>query len=278
MMDIAQKARAFTALHRGPGAFIMPNPWDAGSARLLAGFGFQALGTSSAGCAFAAGRSDLTMSRDAVIAHLETIAGAVDLPVSADLQDGLGDTPAAVAATMERAIAAGVVGASIEDATGDMRAPLFEREAAVDRLAGAIAVARAAPFPITITARAENFLVGVDDLGDVIGRLQAYQEAGADVLYAPGVNRREDIASLVRNLDKPINVVMGLKGPPLRLEELSDLGVRRVSLGSTLARLAYGALLRAAEDMRSRGEFAFAEQAAPFAELNAMFSAARPAP
>ncbi len=267
----AEKAIAFRALHARAAAFIIPNPWDPGTARLLQQEGFEALATTSAGYAFSVGRRDNQIGRDEMLAHVRAIVAATHLPVSADLENGYGEDPGAVAETYQLAAAAGLAGASIEDATQCADAPLFELAQAVDRVRAAVEAVRDLPFPFTLTARAENFLVGRPDLNDAILRLQAYQEAGADVLYAPGLSRREDIAAVVSSVDRPVNVVMGLRGANLSLAELSALGVRRVSIGSALARAAFGAFLRAAREMREDGTFSFADHAVSFAELTQRF-------
>ncbi|MCZ4306265.1 isocitrate lyase/phosphoenolpyruvate mutase family protein [Zoogloeaceae bacterium G21618-S1] len=265
------KGRAFRALHQGEGAFIIPNPWDVGTARLLAHLGFEALATTSAGYAFSAGQRDSTIGREAMMAHVRTLVAATELPVSADLENGFGDDPDTVAETLRQAVAAGLVGASIEDATGRPEAPLYALPQAVERIRAAAEVVRALPFPFMLTARAENYLVGQPDLDDTIARLQAYQAAGADVLYAPGLTSREDIAAVVRAVDRPVNVVMGLQGVRLTLAELSALGVKRVSVGSALSRAALGAFLRAAREMRTHGSFTFSDEAVGFDEISAMF-------
>lgn len=267
----ADKGRAFEALHQREGAFIIPNPWDRGSARLLAHFGFEALATTSMGYAFSAGQCDTTIGRDEMIAHIGMIAAATDLPVSADLEKGFGDDPAMVAGTIRLAAAAGVVGGSIEDATARPDDPIYPIEHAAERVRAAAEAARAVGFPFTLTARAENYLHGRPDLADTIRRLQAYQDAGADVLYAPGLTTREDIAAVVRSVDRPVNVLMGLQGVLLSLADLSALGVRRVSVGSTLQRAALGALLHAAREMRDQGTFNFSAEAASSREISAIF-------
>ena len=274
MKTQADKAHAFRALHERAGAFIIPNPWDVGSARILAQLGFEALATTSAGAAFSAGRRDGGIVRDAMLAHVAAIVEATDLPVSADLESGYAQGPTGVAETFRLAAAAGVVGASIEDASGDPAHPLRDIEPATERVRAAVEAVRALPFPFTVTARAENFLVGRCDLGDTITRLQAYQNAGADVLYAPGLVDANDIATVVRAVDRPVNVVMGLAGSQLDLVTLAKLGVKRVSVGSALARAAFGALIRAAHEMRERGTFAFADHAVAYRDLGAMFETA----
>lgn len=273
MRTQAEKGSAFRALHERDRAFIIPNPWDVGTARLLERLGFEALATTSAGYAFSIGRRDNAVGRDRMMAHVEAIASATDLPVSGDLENGFGDDPETVAETIRRAAAAGLVGASIEDGTTRPEDPLYEHRLAAARVRAAVEAARSLPFPFTLTARAENYLVGHPDLDDTIRRLQSYQEAGADVLYAPGLTSRDDIAAVVRAVDRPVNVVMGLQGVQLSLAELSDVGVQRVSVGSALSRAALGAFLRAAREMLDHGTFTFAEDAAASREINAMFEA-----
>jgi 2-methylisocitrate lyase-like PEP mutase family enzyme len=267
----AEKVAALRALHEREGAFLIPNPWDPGTARLLERLGFEALATTSAGFAFSIGRRDNTVGRERMVEHVGAIAAAVDVPVSADLENGYGDRPEDVARTFREAATRGVVAASVEDSTGRDDAPLYERALAVERVRAAVAAARAMPFPFMVTARAENFLVGRADLGDTIGRLQAYQEAGADVLYAPGVTRREDIAALVRAVDRPVNVLMSSGGPRHTLAELAALGVKRVSVGGALSRVALGAFLRAAREMREHGTFQGLADAVGWDEISAMF-------
>jgi 2-methylisocitrate lyase-like PEP mutase family enzyme len=266
----AEKGRAFRALHERAGAFIIPNPWDAGSARLLAHLGFEVLATTSMGYAFSIGKLDTTLSRDEALANASAIAAATPLPVSADLENGYGDAPEIVAETIRLAGEAGVVGGSIEDASGRADDPIYEMGYAVERVRAGVAAARALPFPFTLTARAENYLHGRADLRDTIRRLQAYQEAGADVLYAPALETKEDIAAVVSSVDRPVNVLMGLRGVQLNLAELSAIGVRRVSVGSSLCRAALGALLRGAREMRERGTFGFAAEAASSSEISAI--------
>ena len=273
MKTQSEKAFAFRALHERAGAFVIPNPWDRGTARLLAQLGFEALATTSAGYAFSIGQRDFTVGRDRMLAHVAEIVSATDLPVSADLENGYGDDPDAVAETIRLAAAAGLVGASIEDATGRADTPIYVHDLAVERIRAAAEVAHALPFPFTLTARAENYLVGRMDLADIIKRLQAYQAAGADVLYAPGLRTREEIAAVVGSLDRPVNVIMGLQGVHLSLAELAELGVKRISVGSALARAALGAFLRAAREIRADGTFHFAEEAVSYRDISAMFGA-----
>ena len=264
-----EKARTFRALHERAGAFIIPNPWDAGSARLLEHLGFEALATTSAGYAFTAGRPDGTTSREEMMAHCAAVAVATDLPVSGDLENGLGDSPETVAETIRLAAAAGLVGASIEDASGRAEMPIYEFEHAVERIRAATQAARALPLPFALTARAENFITGRPDLADTIRRLQAFEEAGADVLYAPGLSKGEEISAVVNSLRKPVNV-LALQG--FDAADLSARGVRRISVGSALSRVALGALIRAAREMRTHGTFGFASDAFGYKELNDIFA------
>lgn len=270
MRTQTEKGHAFRALHERDHAFIIPNPWDAGSARILAHLGFEALASTSMGYAFSIGMRDNTVGRDGILEHIAALASATDLPVSADLENGFGDDPAAAAETIRLAAAVGVVGGSIEDATGREEDPIYCFEHAVARVEAAAEEARSLSFTFTLTARAENYLHGKPDIKDTIKRLQAYQEAGADVLYAPGLRTKEEIAEVVRSVDRPVNAVMGLQGVALSQAELSDIGVKRISVGSALARTALGAFVRAAKEMKERGTFDFAGQAAKPSEISAM--------
>lgn len=270
------KGEALQALHARDEPFVIPNPWDAGTARLLASLGFEALATTSAGCAFALGLPDNRIDRRQAIAHVRMLAEATPLPVSADLENGFGDDPETVVETIRLAAEAGAVGGSIEDTNSRNEDPQYAFDHAVERVRAAADAARALDFPFTLTARAENFLVGKPDLGDTIRRLQAYQEAGADVLYAPGLASREDIAELVRSVDRPVNVLMGSPALRLSVDELAALGVRRISVGSALSRVALGAFLRAAREIRERGSFAFGADAVGYAEINALFAPPQP--
>src|SRR5262249_28929600 len=251
-------------------------PWDAGSAKLLASLGFEALATTSAGSAFSLGKPDGAgaVSRKETLGNVQVIVDATSLPVSADLENGFGDEPETCAETIRLAAKAGVVGGSIEDTTGRSEDPIYPFDLSVERVKAAVRAARGLPFPFMLTARAENFLHGRPDLKDTIRRLEAFADAGADVLYAPGLKTREAISAVVKAVaPKPVNVVMGLVGASLTLNELADLGVKRVSLGSALARTAYGAFLRASEEIRREGSFTFAENAVPFVKINAIFKA-----
>lgn len=266
-----EKGSAFRALHQRATAFIIPNPWDIGTARLLAHLGFEALATTSAGFAFSIGQRDNSVGRDRMIAHVREIVAATDLPVSADLENGFGDDPDTVAETIRLAASAGLVGGSIEDSTTRRDDPIYELDHAVERVRAAAETARSLPFRFTLTARAENYLFGRRDLKDTIKRLQAYRKAGADVLYAPGLATKEEIAEVVTSLDRPVNVLMGLEGVRLTLAELSEIGVKRVSLGSVLSRVALGAFLRAAREMRDLGTFTFGDDTVSFRDLSKMF-------
>jgi len=270
-MTQAEKGRIFRELHQRDRAFIIPNPWDIGTARLLAHLGFEALATTSAGFAFSVGRPDNTIDRNQMMAHVAAIVDATDLPVSADLENGFGDPPEIVAETIRLAADAGLAGCSIEDMSHDSAHPIYDRAHAAERIRAAAQVARGLPFEFTLTARCENYLCRRPDLKDTIERLQEYQVAGADVLYAPGLTTKEDIAAVVGSVDRPVNVVMGLQGVQLSLAELSALRVRRVSVGSSLSRAALGAFLRAAREMREHGTFSFAADAVSFREISAMF-------
>jgi 2-methylisocitrate lyase-like PEP mutase family enzyme len=266
-----EKGREFRELHERQGAFIIPNPWDTGSAVLLEQLGFRALATTSAGCAFSLGKRDNAIGRDEAIKHLTMIASATGLPVSGDLENGFGDDPGAPAETIRRAATSGAVGASIEDASYRTDAPIYDLGLAIERIQAAAEVAHGLLFPFTLTARCENYLVGRPNLAETIKRLQAYQDAGADVLYAPGIVGTEEIATLVKSLDRPVNVLAALQGFPTSLAELSGLGVRRISVGSALSRAAFGAFLRAAEEMKNKGTFGFSGEAVSYRDLNAMF-------
>jgi len=255
------RAQAFKALHERDGAFVIPNPWDAGSAKMLASLGFEALATTSAGYAFSNARPDGALTLDDTLANVRAIVAVTDLPVAVDLENGFADDPVECAQSILLAAEAGAVGGSIEDATG--------REAA--RVEAAVAAARSLPFPFMLTARAENFLHGNPDLADTLRRLQAFAEAGADVLYAPGLRSAEDVLAVVRAVaPKPVNVLMsgGLK---LTVEQLSEMGVKRISVGSALALAAYGEFFRAAEEIKTSGTFGFTSRSMPYAKANQLF-------
>jgi 2-methylisocitrate lyase-like PEP mutase family enzyme len=270
----AEKAAAFLALHQRSEPFVVANPWDAGTARILTALGFNALSTTSAGLAFTLGRRDAAgcVSRDEALANARSIVDATTLPVAADLENGYGHSPEAAAETIRLAAQAGLVGGSIEDATGDPANPIYDFHLAVERIHAAAAAAHALQFPFMLVARAENYLHGCPDLDDTIRRLQAFEAAGAEVLYAPGITRAEDIRAVCASVSKPVNVLMGIKGvPPLSLGELGALGVRRVSLGSGFARAALTAFLHAAREVRDHGTFTFAEETLYMSELVALF-------
>ena len=271
MSTQVEKASLFRALHRRDRAFIIPNPWDAGTAKMLALLGFEALATTSAGYAFSAGLQDGAAGRDAMLKHVADLVAATDLPVSADLENGFGDAPKICAETIRLAAATGLAGGSIEDVSPRPEGRIYAFEHAVERVRAAVEAAHALPAPFILTARAENFIAGNPDLKDTIRRLQAFQEAGADVLYAPGLRTREDIAAVLSSVDRPINVVMGLSGVQLDLATLSAMGVKRISVGSSLSRAALTAFLRAAQEMQQHGTFTFANDLVPYKEINAMF-------
>lgn len=272
MLDQDRKHKRFADLHREERAFVVPNPWNAGSARLLEGTGFDALATTSAGYAFSKGRRDsfAGLGRNEVLANAAEIVAATDLPVTADLEDGFGTAPETCAETIRMAIDVGLVGGSIEDATGNPHAPIYGFSEAVERVAAAADAARDRPF--LLTARAENFLWDRPDLDDTIRRLQAFSEAGADVLYAPGLPGLDAIRTVCREVDRPVNVVMGLMGKSYSVDELSEAGVRRISVGGSFARAAFGALLRAAREVRTRGTFTYAQDAVPDADMQRLMS------
>lgn len=265
----SNKAERFRALHAA-GTFVIPNPWDAGTARILTALGFEALATTSAGLAFALGRRDGmgAVTRDETMANAKAIVDATDLPVAADLENGFGDAPEVVAETIRRAAEAGLVGGSIEDATGHPQKPIYEFTHAVERIAAAAEAAHALAFPFVLVGRAENFIHGNPDLDDTIRRLQAFEAAGADALYAPGLTELEDIRTLCAAVTKPVNVLLSRANAALSVADLAALGVRRISLGSTLCCTALGSFIRAACEIRDSGTFHFANDALPYAEAN----------
>jgi 2-methylisocitrate lyase-like PEP mutase family enzyme len=271
----AQKAAAFRALHERDGAFIIPNPWDAGTARLLAALGFEALATTSLGFANTLGRADGAgaVSRAEVLANCAEIAGATHLPVSADLENCYAHEPRAAADMIRLAAEAGVVGGSIEDATGDAQQPIYDFDLAVERVHAAAEVARSLPFPFTLTARAENFLHGRRDLDDTVRRLQAFERAGADVLYAPGLRDLATIATVASSVTKPLNVVMSAADPALTAAQLAKAGVKRISVGGALSRLALASFLRAAHEMKEQGRFTWIADTVSAKELKRLFDA-----
>jgi 2-methylisocitrate lyase-like PEP mutase family enzyme len=262
-----EKFKAFRALHDRPGAFVIPNPWDAGSAKVLAALGFEALATTSAGCAFSRGYLDSApqVTRDVILQNAKEIVEATHLPVSADLQNGFGDSPNICAETFRLAAAVGLAGGSIEDSTGDPKNPIYDFKLAAERVAAAAEAAHASQF--LLTARAENFLHGRPDLDDTIRRLQSFSKAGADVLYAPGLTSLDAIRTVCASVSKPVNVLMGLSGATFSVEELAAAGAKRISVGGSFARAALGALVRAAREVKEKGTFAYAADALPSAEV-----------
>jgi len=272
MKTPAEKAAAFRALHERPGAFIIPNPWDAGTARLLASLGFEALATTSLGLANSLGRVDGTnsVSRAEVIANCRVIAAATDLPVNADLENGYAHEPRAAAEMIRLAAEAGVSGGSIEDTTGERERPIYDFPHAVERVQAAVEVARALPVPFMLTARADGLQFG-HDLDDTMRRLQAFENAGADVLYAPGVRDLATIRTVASSVRKPLNVVMSAADPDLTVAQLAEAGVKRISVGGALSRLALAGFLRGAREMADRGTFTWVRETAPSRELKAVF-------
>ena len=266
-MSQTDKAARFRKLHEGPGAFVIPNPWDGGSARILAGLGFQALATSSGAAAGVLGRRDGHITRDEALAQVRTIVAATDLPVSADLEKGFGDAPAVVAETVRLAAQAGLVGCSIEDATGDKQKPLYDFPFAVERVRAAAQAAKDVGLPFTLTARSENFLRGNPDLQDTIRRLQAYEAAGADVLFAPGLPDLEAVRQVCASVKKPMNFMVGIKGKSFSVAELEKAGVRRISLATSLYRAAMTGLVDAAREVKEAGTFGYLERSLSTPEL-----------
>jgi len=266
-MTQAEKAERFRALHQGPGAFVMPNPWDGGSARVLAGLGFQALATSSGAAAGVLGRRDGAITREEALAQVRIIVAATDLPVSADLEKCFSDSPQGVAETVRLAAQAGLVGCSVEDATGNKDRPLYEMEVATERVRAAAAAARSAGFPFTLTARTENFLRGNPSLEDTIKRLQAFERAGADVLFAPALPTLEAVRTVCRSLTKPVNFMVGIPGKSFSVAELAAAGVRRVSLATSLYRAAMTGLINAAREIRDSGTFDYLDRMVTSAEF-----------
>jgi 2-methylisocitrate lyase-like PEP mutase family enzyme len=265
----SDKAARFRALHEGPGAFVIPNPWDAGSARILAALGFQALATSSGASAGVLGRRDGKVTREEALAHARAIVEATDLPVSADLEKGFGDAPAVAAETIRLAAGVGLVGGSIEDASGDKDRPLYDLEQATERVAAAVQAARALSFPFTLTARTENFLRGNPSLDDTIKRLQAFEKAGADVLMAPGLPDLAAVRAVCAAVSKPVNFMAGIKGKSFTVAELQAAGVRRISLATSLYRLAMTGLVDAAREVKDKGTFGYLDRSLSTPDVNA---------
>lgn len=277
MSDQAEKGRRFRALHERTGAFVIPNAWDAGTARLLAGLGFEAIATTSSGLALSLGRPDGqgAVSLEETLANARSILEAIDLPVSADLENCFAHEPGACARTIRLAAETGLAGGSIEDATGDLAHPVYDFAQAVERVAAAAEAARAAPAPFVLTARAENFLHGRADLDDTIRRLQAFEAAGAEVLYAPGLPDLEAIRTVCASVGRPVNVVMGLRPETFTVAALAGAGVRRISVGGSLARAALGGFLEAAQEIVDAGRFTRAAGSPPGGALLRAMSAAR---
>ena len=265
--------KRFRALHEGDGIFVIPNPWDAGTARILASMGFEALATTSAGLAFSLGVDDGAVPREQTLANCRDIVGATDLPVSADLEKGFGDSPESAAETVRAAAMAGLAGCSIEDFTNRNDRPLYEFPLAVDRIEAAVEAARSLPHDFILTARCENFLRGNPDLSDTIARLQAFERAGADALYAPALPDLETIRTVCMSVGRPVNALMGTPGATYSIGELAEAGVRRVSIGSAASRVALGALMKAAREIREEGTFDLMTEGATFAELTEIFTA-----
>ena len=270
--DQYRRAETFAALHDGP-TFLLPNPWDAGTARLFTGLGFAALATTSGGLAFSLGRPDGAnlVTREETLANIRAIATATHLPVAADLESGFGPTPDDVAETIRLAARAGAVGGSIEDATGDPARPVADLDVAVGRIEAAVRAARALPFRFTLAARAENFLYGRPDLDDTIARLRAYEAAGADVLYAPGLPDLDAVRAVCKAVGKPVNVLAG-SSAAITVAELSAAGATRISLGSALVRVALSATVAAARELTAHGTFGFARDVLPYAQVNALLA------
>jgi 2-methylisocitrate lyase-like PEP mutase family enzyme len=271
-----EKYQVLRALHQRPGAFVIPNPWDAGSAKILAALGFEALATTSAGCAFSKGYLDSApeMTRDAILQNAKEIVDTTHLPVSADLQNGFGHSPDVCAETIRLAAAAGLAGGSIEDATGDTDNPIYDFQLATERVAAAAEAAHASHF--LLTARAENFLHSRTDLDDTIRRLQSFSKAGADVLYAPGLTNLDAIHTVCASVSKPVNVLMGLTGATFSVEELAAAGVKRISVGGSFARAALGGFVRAAREVKEKGTFTYAADALSSAEVKRYLAGPKP--
>jgi 2-methylisocitrate lyase-like PEP mutase family enzyme len=263
----SDKAVRFRALHEAPGSFVIPNPWDAGSARILAALGFQALATSSGASAGTLGRRDGKVTRGEALAHSRGIVEATDLPVAADLEKGFGDAPSVAAETIRLAASVGLVGGSIEDATGDKEKALFDLATATERVAAAVAAARALSFPFTLTARTENFLRGNPDLDDTIKRLQAFEQVGADVLMAPGLPDLAAVRAVCAAVKKPVNFMVGIKGRSFTAAELTAAGVKRISLATSLYRTAMSGLIDAAREVKTAGTFGYVDRGVTSAEL-----------
>ena len=258
-------------LHEREGCFVIPNPWDVGSARILASMGFEALATTSAGMAFAMGWQEGSVSLEDTLDHCRQLVDAISLPVSADLEKGFGDSPTSVAETILAAAETGLAGGSIEDHSGDRSNPIFEFDFAVERIEAAVEASRSLSQDFVVTARTENFLWGRRDLDDTIRRLQAFSKVGADVLYAPGLPDLESVRRVCAEVDKPVNVVMGLSSTGFTVAQLREAGVKRISVGASFARAAYGAFVAAVNEVINDGSFTYADSAIGFTEMNAFF-------
>jgi 2-methylisocitrate lyase-like PEP mutase family enzyme len=263
----AEKAARFHAMHQGPGAFVIPNPWDVATARILAGLGFQALATSSAAAAVAAGQRDGELTRDESLAHAKVIVDTTDLPVSADLVNGFGDDPEAVAETVLQAAGVGLVGCTIEDSTGNPASPLYDFDLAVQRIAAGAQAARSLPFPFALAARAHSLLYPGGSVEEAIRRLRAFEEAGADVLFAPGLPDLDSVRAVCSAVSKPVNFMAGIRGKSFSVAELEAAGVRRISLASSLYRAAMTGFLEAAKEVQESGQFGFLERCAPTSDI-----------
>lgn len=274
MQSQLEKANLFRALHERPGAFIIPNPWDAGTAKLLAGSGFEALATTSLGLANMLGRGNVSL--EMILQNCREIVAATELPVSVDLENCGADAPGLAAEAIRLAAEAGAVGGSIEDSTKKPESPIYDFPLALERVQAAVEVAHSLPFPFTLTARVENFLYDRKDVDDTIKRLQAFEAAGADVLYAPGLYDLATIKTVVSALKKPFNLVMGFADPTLTVEQLSAAGVKRISVGGALSRVALAAFLRCTREMKETGSFTFVREMATIKELRAGFAAVSP--
>jgi 2-methylisocitrate lyase-like PEP mutase family enzyme len=269
-----ERAEAFVALHKGPDIFVIPNPWDAGSAMIMETMGFKALATTSAGLAYGLGVPDghASVTRQVALENAKVIQNATSLPVSADLENGYGHSIEDVVTTVTLAAEAGLAGCSIEDATGDKTNPIYPFDVAVERIKAAVAAKRDLAQPFTLTARAENYLYGHMNLHDTVNRLTAFAAAGADVLFAPGLKTAEEIKTVVDAVHpKPVNVIMGLAGVPMSITMLEHLGVKRISVGSSLIRAAYGEFFRALEEINTKGTFTYADSSKPYSDLNGLF-------
>jgi 2-methylisocitrate lyase-like PEP mutase family enzyme len=271
MKSQREKSEFFVALHQADECFVIPNPWDKGSAVLLESMGFKALASTGAGYAFTQAKPDLATGAKEMLEYFRAICSVTNVPISADMQQGFGDSPSEAAQTIIEAARTGLVGGSLEDASGNTLADIYDIGLAKERIAAAAEAARGLDFKFMLTARAENYLYGNPNIHDTIKRLQAYQEAGADVLYAPGIQSIDDIKAILSSIDKPMNLLMGFASSALTISEVAALGVRRVSIGGSFARAAFGALKKAGEEVLMQGTFNFSKEAMPGKDLNALF-------